>query len=91
MKKFRTWYDDRIEEVEAVSETAKMVTIQETPTWERRTLKHPDGAGYAHYHTTWQEAKDFLINREKTAISNLAREIKTRSDALKKIEEMKNE
>lgn len=88
MKKFRTWYDTKIEEVEAIRETAKFVTIQEGTWSPRKSLKHPDQADDMHYHDSWQEAKDFLIDRKKTAICKLRGEIKTHQVTLQKIEEM---
>lgn len=89
MKKFRTWYDTNIEEVEVVKETTNYVTVIET--WmgkqqERRDAKRSD---HGHnYFDTWAEAKDFLIDREKSAIVDLLQQIATHEEMLRKIEEM---
>ena len=89
MKKFRTWYDTRIEEVKVVSETAKFVTIQESTWAPRKSLKHPDRAGDTHYHDTWQEARQFLIDRELAAIATLERQLVQHQETLQKIEAMR--
>jgi hypothetical protein len=81
MKKFRTWYD-RIEDVEVIHETAKFVTEADGQRWAKRN------DDFRNYFDTWQEAKDFLIDREKDAIIKLTTEIKQRQETLQKIEEM---
>jgi hypothetical protein len=91
MKKFRTWYDTRIEEVEVIRETAKFVIIKEKnmyneDTFERRDTKRTD-IGY-NYFDAWQEARQFLIDREEIAIIKLLNEVKQHA-ALKKLGEAK--
>jgi hypothetical protein len=80
MIKFRTWYDTRIEEIEVVRETAKFVTEVDGQRWTKRSDSR-------NYFDTGQEAKDFLIDREKEAIGNLERQIAQHVANLAKIEE----
>ena len=87
MKKYRTWYDTRIEEVDVVSETAKFVIIEDR-NWSHRSLKHPERNDDTHYHDTWQEAKDFLIDREQDAIVGHRNDIERHQKTLEKIMEM---
>jgi hypothetical protein len=82
MKKFRTWHD-QIEEVEINRETAKYVIL---PPYERRDAKRSD-IGY-NYFDSWQEARQFLIDREKTAIVDLLAKVKQHQETLDKLQEM---
>jgi len=60
MKKFRTWYNSEIDEVEVIRETAKYVILaSDGRRWAKRT------EDYYNFFDTWQEAKTFLI--EQTA------------------------
>ena len=90
MKKYRTWYDTRIDEVEVIRETAKYVILATDNRFysggERRDAKRSD-IGY-NYFDTWQEARQFLIDREKIAIINLLAGAKQHRVTLQKIEEM---
>ena len=82
MKKFRTWYDTRIEEVEVIRETAKFVTEADGQRWMKRT------DDFRNYFNTWQEAKDFLIDREQAAIARAQSEVWMHQKRLDGIEEM---
>lgn len=89
MKKYRTWYDDRIEAVEAVKETANYVTIRET--WmgrasDSRCAKRSDSMNYF---DSWAEARDFLVDREKAEIDRARNEMDMHTERLAKIMEMK--
>lgn len=84
MKKFRTWHD-QIEEIEVIRETEKFVVVPSGLKGERRDAKRSE---YTNYFDTWQEAKDFLIDREKTAIIKLVDEVKRHQETLQKIEEL---
>ena len=88
MKKYRTWYNEEIKEVESLSETAKFALIKED-LWVSKSLEHPDNPEGRHYHDSWQDAKNFLIYREQQAIAKLEDEIRKRKATLQKIEEMK--
>jgi len=57
MIKYRTWYDTRIEEVEVIRETAKFVTESDGQRWAKRN------DDFRNYFDTYQQAKDFLIDR----------------------------
>lgn len=91
MKKFRTWHDTRIDEIEVVRETAKYVVLAADtrfcPGGERRDAKRSD-IGY-NYFDTWQEARQFLIDREEIAIIKLLAEVKQHQETLEKIEAMR--
>ena len=77
MKKFRTWHDARIDEVEVIHETAKFVT-------------ELDGRRYSrNYFNTWEDAHEFLLGREKAAIYDLEQQIAKHAKMLRKIEEIK--
>ncbi|MCK9568927.1 hypothetical protein M0R72_08300 [Candidatus Pacearchaeota archaeon] len=82
MKKFRTFYNEKIEEIETLKETEKSVTYLNGDRHPRMTNDF-----YCHF-DTWQEAKDFLIDRENTAIAKLLNEVKQHQDTLEKIEAM---
>jgi hypothetical protein len=82
MKKFRTWYDEKIEEIEIERETEKSVFYKNGD----RHLKMC-GDFYNHF-DTWQEAKDFLIAREQAAIDRALREMQGHQERLEKIREM---
>lgn len=82
MKKFRTWYD-QIEEVEVIRETAKYVIL---PPYEFRDAKRSD-IGY-NYFDSWQDAREFLIDREKTTIVDLLAKVKQHQETLNKLQEM---
>jgi len=82
MKKFRTWYDTKIEEVEVIKDTGKTVTYANG---DRHPVTTKD---YYRHFSTWQEAKDFLIDRENTAIKALCDEIDKHETTLAKIMEM---
>jgi len=87
MKKFRTRYDDRIEEVEVIKETAKFVVLEPNSyNSPRRDAKRSDNG--MNYFDSWQEAKDFLIDREKTAMVKALREMQAHQETLAKIEAM---
>ena len=91
MKKFRTWHDARIDAVEVIRETAKYVIIKEKKmysedTFERRDAKRTD-IGY-NYFDAWQEARQFLIVREKANIDGLEKRIAHHREVLQKIGEM---
>lgn len=83
MKKYRTWYDDRIEPVEVESETAKFVIIDGG-----RSMKHPDRANDTHYHDTYEQARSFLRDDAKSKILAASRIIKQQQARLQKIELM---
>lgn len=82
MKKFRTWYDARIEEVEIIRESAKFVTESDGQRWAKR---NPD---FRNYFDTWAEAKAFLIDREQSNIRGLKQQLAIHEETLKKIEGM---
>lgn len=82
MKKFRTWYDTRIEEVEVIRETAKFVMLSDLQRWAKRTEDSWN------YFDTWEDARAFLIAREKSAMSDLKKQIETHEVLLQKIEAM---
>ena len=91
MIKFRTWYDARIDEVEVLRETAKYVIIQEKRTYSEDTFERRDAKRSENgmcYHDTWTAAKNFLIDREKTAIICLLAKVKEHEETLRKIKEM---
>lgn len=81
-KMFRTWYDAGIEEVEVLRETAAYVTLADNQRWKKRTEDSWN------YFDAWSEARQFLINREKNAIRELANKIDTHQATLQKIMEM---
>lgn len=89
MKKFRTWYDTRIEEVEVTRETEQSVFLPAGTRFhkngERREAKRSD---HMNYFDTWDEARDFLIDREKDAIRGHQNDITRHQETLRKIEEM---
>lgn len=90
MKKYHTWYDARIEEVEVVKETANYVTVVET--WMGKQQEHRDAKRSDHGHNyfdTWAEAKAFLIDREKSTIVDLLQQIAKHEGMLREIEEMR--
>jgi hypothetical protein len=82
MKKFRTWHDARIDEVEVVRETAKFVAELDGQRWAKRN------ADFRNYFDTWAEARQFLIDREIAEIADLERQLVQHQEALQKIEEM---
>lgn len=81
MKKFRTW-DTEIEEIEVKKETHQYVTEADGQRW----LKRNDN--FRSYFDTFQDAKAFLIDREKSAIVDLLRQIAKHEEMLREIEEM---
>ena len=81
MKKFRTWYD-QIEEIEVIRETTKYVML---PPYGHRDAKRSDNRNYF---DTWEEARQFLIDREKTAIVDLLAKVKRHQETLSKLQEM---
>ena len=83
MKKYRTWYDDRIEEVEIVKETAQYVTEADGQRWTKRNQD------FRNYFDTWAEARQFLIDRENAAIADHERQIAQHRATLQKIEATK--
>ena len=82
MKKYRTWHDTRIEEVEVSRETEKYVVNEHG----RRDAKRSENG--MNYFDTWREAKDFLADREKAAIIKLVDEVKRHQETLQEIMEM---
>jgi hypothetical protein len=87
MKKFKAIpFTSEIREVEISRETEKYVIIG--------TGKYPDGEKEAKqtewyaYNGTWQEAHQFLIDREKTAIVDLLAKVKRHQETLSKLQEM---
>lgn len=82
MKKFRTFYNEKIEEIEILKETEKSVIYQNGD-------RHPKMTSdfYCHF-ATWQEAHQFLIDREKTAIVDLLAKVKRHQETLSKLQEM---
>ena len=82
-KMYSTWYDARIEEVEVIRETAKFVTLVDSQRWAKRSDDHYN------FFDTWSEARQFLIDREKTAIIRLLAEVKQHQETLEKIEAMR--
>lgn len=82
MKKFRTWYDTRIDEVEVIKETAQYVTEADGQRWSKRN------ADFRNYFDTWSEARQFLIDREQANIDGLEKRIAHHKETLQKIEEM---
>jgi len=87
MKKFRNRYDHEIEEIEVISETEKYVTL-EAVAFDGKHRREMKRSNYMNYFDTWQEAKDFLVDREKEAIGKLERQIAQHVATLAKIEEM---
>lgn len=83
MKKYRTWYDVRIEEIDVAKETAKFVTYQDGQRWAKRS---EDRYNKNHF-DTWQEAREYLIGHEKAAIYDLELKIAGHVAMLKTIEE----
>lgn len=82
MKKFRTFYNEKIEEIEILKETEKSVIY---PNGDRHPKMTSDF--YCHF-ATWQEAHQFLIDREKTAIVDLLAKVKRHQETLSKLQEM---
>jgi hypothetical protein len=87
MKKYRTWYDTKIEEVEVLRETKNCVFIASNY-YSKTGMKASKRSEGPCYFDTWQEAKDFLIDREKSAIIKLVDEVKRRQETLQKIMEL---
>jgi vacuolar-type H+-ATPase catalytic subunit A/Vma1 len=87
MKKFRTWYNDKIEEIEVIRETERFVVVHAGLSRERREARSSDNG--SNYFDTYQEAKEFLIDREKDAIQGHQNDIKRHQETLQKIKDMK--
>lgn len=81
MKKFCTWRD-QIEEVEVIRETAKYVML---PPYGHRDAKRSDNRNYF---DTWNEAHQFLIDREQANIAGLEKRITHHKETLSKLQEM---
>ena len=86
MKKFRTWYDTSIEEIEIASETEKFVTLA-CPYGMRMSKSSINPYEY-HYFDSRVEAHNFLIARERIEIFDLERKIKQHQETLRKLQEM---
>lgn len=91
MKKYRTSYGE-IEEIDVLRETEKCVIIQTGDgifykNGERRDMKRTEHS--YNYFDTWQEARQFLIDRENTVIADLEKQIAAHRATLQKIEAMK--
>lgn len=83
MKKYRTFYNEEIEEIEISKETEKSVYYMNGE-------RHPTmSAGYYAHFATWEEARAFLASREENIIDILERQIKQHQETLHKIERMK--
>lgn len=82
MKKYRTWYDTKIEEIEVKRETEKFVTEADGQRWAKRN------ADFRNYFDTWQEAHQFLIDREQANIAGLEKRIAHHKETLSKLQEM---
>lgn len=81
MKKFRIW-DNKIEEIEIIKETAQYVTETDGRRWAKR---NPD---FRNYFDSWEEAHQFLMDREGKAIRDLERRIHVHEKNLEEIEAM---
>ena len=82
MRKFRTFYNEKIEEIEILKETEKSVIYQNGD-------RHPKMTSdfYCHF-STWQEAHQFLIDREQANIAELEKRITHHKETLRKLQEM---
>lgn len=79
------WMNDKtIKKVDVVRETEKMVWLPH-PTRSRGEAKHSQ---YCHYFDTWQEAKDFLIEKFTRKIKSSKSELAFNEKALAEITEL---
>jgi len=85
MIKYRTWYNLSIEKVEIKKETEKQVHLLEGNIENKRSVD------YRNYFDTFEEAKQFLLTREKTKRDKAANEIQKAAENINKIIEMKEE
>ena len=84
MKKYRTWYNQEIEEVEVIRETEKYVIMNAGQRGERRDAKR---SGSMNYFDTWQEANEFLINNKEHEIAVLLRDVAHLREVLQDLKE----
>ena len=85
MKKYRTWYDLKIEEIEVIRETAKYVVIAAGRRGERRDAKRSD---HTNYFDTWEEARQFLAETARREIADLEEKLVATKKELDVIEAM---
>jgi hypothetical protein len=85
MIKYRTWYNLSIEKVEIKKETEKQVHLLEG------NIENKSSVDYRNYFDTFEEAKQFLLTREKTKRDKAANEIQKAAENISKIIEMKEE
>lgn len=74
-------YLGRIEKVEIIKETSKMVLIKSVTYGERRELKESD---WYSYHDTFEDAKNWIINHIQSKIDNYKRQIEIKEKELDK-------
>ena len=89
MKKYRTWYDIKIEEIEVIRETAKYVIMAAGLRGERRDAKRSD---HMNYFDTWEEARQFLAETARKRITELEEKLvatKKELDAIEAMQESK--
>jgi hypothetical protein len=86
MKKFVTWYDDRIDPTEIESETKEFVIIDG-----RRSKKMPERSDDIHFHDTYEAARSFLRADAQHKIIKASEEMKKQQERLSRIELMGEE
>jgi hypothetical protein len=85
MIKFRTWYNNEIEQIEVRGETEHTIIRMNGNREHKRSLNKTG----TNYFDTWEEAHDFLVRRTKQDINSLTIQLRNEERILKEIEEMK--
>lgn len=86
MIKYRTNYSkDKIEKVEIVRETPKMVVVVSHVGGERREAKQSD---WACYFDTWAEARDYLLDAARKRVAPAADLFKAELKKMTVVEDM---
>ncbi len=87
MRWFRINFNDRIEPVEVIRETAHLVVLKDSFTGGRaqRSVHHEDSS-WESFHKTFTDAKNHLIEVTKNRIDHLDEQLKGERNRLTKLE-----
>lgn len=86
MKKFRTRWDDQIESFEVVKETEKQIVFIKTG-WNNKTIEERElkESSYHKWHNSFDEAKQYLINKQSNRIKSLEKQIEDSKRIVEKL------
>jgi len=81
---YAIYYLDQIAKVEVVKETEAFVTVKKS----YGDVREKKSSGYHSFHTTFDKAKDALIQKEKLHLESLKNQMEYHQEKLERIEKM---